>query len=102
MKKYLVVFLFFLAVKSYAVDITGVYPTHWWVGMKNPKLQLMVHGEGIGGFTKFTSNNPTVKIEKINKVENKNYVLSVLLLSREHLKSTCLVEEWELRICFMN
>ena len=66
MKKYLVVFLFFLAVKSYAVDITGVYPTHWWVGMKNPKLQLMVHGEGIGGFTKFTSNDrwPSDTLEK--------------------------------------
>lgn len=24
------------------------YPGNWWTGMKNPKLQLMIHGEGIG------------------------------------------------------
>jgi hypothetical protein len=23
-------------------------PTYWWVGMKNPKLQLLVHGAAIG------------------------------------------------------
>ncbi|HUM65279.1 MAG TPA: cyclomaltodextrinase N-terminal domain-containing protein, partial [Chitinophagaceae bacterium] len=26
---------------------TTVYPTHWWTGMKESKLQLMVRGENI-------------------------------------------------------
>jgi glycosidase len=43
--------------------------------MKNPKLQLMIHGEGIandGGVV--TINYPGVTIEKVHKVENKNYL----------------------------
>ena len=81
MKKYLLVCLLFATLNGFAVDIAGVYPTHWWVGMKNPKLQLLVHGNGVGGFTKFTSSNPAIKIEKINKVENDNYVFLDLLIS---------------------
>ena len=81
MKKYLLVCLLFATLKGFAVDIAGVYPTHWWVGMKNPKLQLLVHGNGVGGFTKFTSSNPAIKIEKINKIENSNYVFLDLFIS---------------------
>lgn len=81
MRKYLFLAIFFISVSAYGIDMTGVYPTHWWVGMKNPKLQLMLHGKNIGAFTKFSSTNPAVKIEKVNKVENKNYVFLDLNIS---------------------
>ena len=58
------------------------YPNCWWVGMKNPKLQLMLHGDAIanakGGFT---ISYPGIKIEKVNKVENVNYVFLDLNIS---------------------
>ena len=58
------------------------YPTNWWVGMKDPKLQLMLHGDAIanakGGFT---INYTGVKIIKVNKVENVNYVFIDLIIS---------------------
>ena len=58
------------------------FPLNWWVGMKDPKLQLMLHGDGIanakGGFT---INYPGVKIIKVNKVENTNYVFLDLFIS---------------------
>ena len=56
------------------------YPNCWWVGMKNPKLQLMLHGDAIanGGFT---ISYPGVKIEKVNKAENPNYVFLDLNIS---------------------
>lgn len=57
------------------------YPTNWWVGMKNPKLQLMVHATDIGNATGFSTNYPGIKIEKVNKVENKNYVFLDLVIS---------------------
>jgi glycosidase len=50
------------------------YPTNWWVGMKWNKVQIMIHGNGIGNAHMFTINYPGVKLEKVNKVENKNYV----------------------------
>ena len=57
------------------------YPTNWWTGMKNPKLQLMIHAKGIGDAQGFIINYPGVKVEKINKVENKNYVFIDLTIS---------------------
>ena len=45
-----------------------------WVGMKNPNLQIMIHGKGVGNGDAYTINYPGVKLIKVNKVENKNYV----------------------------
>lgn len=56
---------------EYKVD--GVYPTNWWVGMKNPRLQLMVKGANIAE-NNFSVYYPGVKLVKVNKVENRNYV----------------------------
>ena len=74
MKTKLLLLVLVFVTKTHATDIFGVYPTHWWTGMKNPKLQVMIHGEKVGLFTKFTLTNPGVKIEKVHKVENNNYV----------------------------
>ena len=66
MKKKLVLIIAILfAVNSFAIDYYNTYPTHWWVGMKNPKLQLIMHGERVGEFTNVSIANPGVKIEKI-------------------------------------
>lgn len=58
------------------------YPTNWWVGMKWNKVQVMIHGDAIanaaGGFS---INYPGVKLEKVNKVENVNYVFLDLAIS---------------------
>ena len=52
-----------------------IYPTNWYVGFNNPKLQLMIHGEGIGKTVgSITVNYPGVKIEKISHPENANYI----------------------------
>jgi glycosidase len=59
-----------------------VYPNHWWAGMKNPKLQLMIHGDGIAdGVGNVSINYPGLKVEKVNKVENKNYLFVDLSVS---------------------
>jgi len=48
--------------------------------MKDPKLQIMVRGEGIGD-NMFTINHPGVKLVKTAKVENKNYVFLDLVFT---------------------
>ncbi len=50
-----------------------VNPTNWWVGMKNPALQLMLYGSDIKG-CKLTINYEGVTIEKVNEVDNPNYL----------------------------
>ncbi len=74
MKRFILAFCLLSSLPLWAIDMFGVYPTHWWVGMKNPKMQLILHGENIGLFNKVTINYPGVKVEKVSKAESKNYL----------------------------
>lgn len=57
------------------------YPTNWWVGMKNPRLQLMLHSNGIGNANVSMQPYPGVTVEKISTVDSKNYLFIDLLIS---------------------
>ncbi|MEO7174591.1 MAG: glycoside hydrolase family 13 protein [Saprospiraceae bacterium] len=54
-------------------QIQHVEPMQWWVGMKNPKLQLLIHGKDIAE-TKATINYPGVSIVKVTPGDSKNYL----------------------------
>ncbi len=66
-------------VMVYAQEVS-VYPTNWWVGMKNPNLQLMLHGAGVAN-ANVSIVYPGVKVNKINKVESSNYLFVDLTIS---------------------
>ncbi|MEN9549798.1 MAG: hypothetical protein RIR12_2389 [Bacteroidota bacterium] len=66
---------------SLAINHYHTYPLHWWVGMKNPRLQIILHAENIGQANTVTIKYPGVKIEKVNKVENPNYIFLDLLIA---------------------
>lgn len=51
----------------------AAYPDHWWVGMKWSKMQIMLHGDSIAG-NSVTLTYPGVKLDKVNKTENGNYL----------------------------
>ena len=57
-----------------------VEPMFWWAGMKNPKLQLIVHGDKIAERT-IRLAYPGVKLVRVNKVENPNYLFFDLEIS---------------------
>jgi glycosidase len=64
-----------------------VEPMFWWVGMKNPKLQLLVHGDKIAERTvKFSY--PGVKLVQVHKVENPNYLFLDLDISSSAVPGT--------------
>lgn len=50
------------------------YPGNWWPGMKWNKVQLMLHGDAIGNAGGFNISYPGVKLTKVYKPENNNYV----------------------------
>jgi len=57
-----------------------IEPMNWWVGMKDPKLQLLVHGEKIAE-RNISLSYPGVSLLKVNKVENSNYLFLDLEIS---------------------
>jgi glycosidase len=56
-----------------AQRIERVEPPNWWVGMEHTKLELLVYGEDLGKFTPEVTGEG-VKLLKITKAPNKNYV----------------------------
>ena len=85
MKKYQIFFLFFLClfaktIDAQLVELERIEPMSWWTGMKNPKLQLIVHGNKIAG-RNVSLNYPGVKLVRVNKVENPNYIFLDLEIS---------------------
>ncbi|HEX5669647.1 MAG TPA: alpha-amylase family glycosyl hydrolase [Chitinophagaceae bacterium] len=60
---------------------TSIYPTNWWVGMKDPSLQLMVHKKDIGTATVKMSPYSGVSLVKTYVPENKNYVFIDLTIA---------------------
>ncbi len=65
----------------FAADIFGVYPTHWFAGMKNTKLQLMIHGDNVGAYSSVKTTYPGITVNKVTKAENKNYLFVDLTIS---------------------
>ncbi len=57
-----------------------VEPMFWWVGMHNPDVQLIVHGNDIASH-KVELNYPGVKLTAVHKVENPNYLFLDLHIS---------------------
>lgn len=55
-------------------DAYKCYPGNWWPGMKWNKVQLMIYGDAIGNADNFTINYPGIKLHKVHKPENNNYV----------------------------
>jgi neopullulanase len=58
-----------------------VEPLNWWVGMKNPNLQLLINAEGIGETTP-AINYPGVTIKKVTKGDSKNYLFVDLVIAK--------------------
>ena len=62
-----------------AVKVDRIDPTNWFVGMKNPSLQLMVYGEGISS-ADVTTDYAGVKVDSIVRLDSPNYLLVYLNL----------------------
>lgn len=54
-------------------QIQRVEPLNWYVGLKNPNVQLLVYGKNVAN-SSVSLAYPGVKVKKISKVENPNYL----------------------------
>lgn len=79
----------FVTAACFAQEAPEVYPTHWWVGMKNPNLQLMIHQKDIAkqipmmklpaGGLKLAQG---VTLTGMHTAENPNYVFLDLQIEK--------------------
>lgn len=72
--------LFIVALASAArgsKNISLVQPAFWWSGMKNPSLQVMLHGEGIGQ-SQVSLSTDAVKVDSVVRPHNTNYLFIYL------------------------
>ena len=83
-------FFFFSLSFSFAQSDIEVYPAHWWVGMKNPNLQLMIHSKGIANKLvasklpeKGVQISEGVTLKKISRLESPNYVFLDMVIAKD-------------------
>jgi len=85
---------YFLLLTFYFLKLTAqnieVYPAHWWIGMKNPNLQIMVHAENISTQVPMIKMPETgisigngITLVRIERVENPNYIFLDVRLAKE-------------------
>jgi glycosidase len=83
MKKLLLLTLILLSLSLCAqVGFDRIEPPSWWIGMRNMDLQLLVHGKNIS-LCDVSINYPGIKVRKIHKVENPNYLFIDLSIERK-------------------
>ena len=57
------------------ISIDRIDPTDWYVGMKNPSLQLMVYGKNIASVQEVTTDYPGAVIDSVVRLDSPNYLL---------------------------
>jgi neopullulanase len=62
-------------------QLRHVEPLNWWVGMKDPRLQLMVHGTDVGN-TVPVIDYPGVKLIKVSKADSRNFLFIDILIDK--------------------
>jgi len=85
LKKTVLLFLT-LVTLTVSAQIERVEPAFWWVGMKNPQLQLLVHGTEICN-RQVLIDYPGVTVLKANRACSPNYLFVTLELNAEKAKA---------------
>ena len=63
------------AAKQAKQTIDRIEPTNWFVGMKNPQVQLMVYGKNIASVKEVTTDYPGVRVDSVVSLDSPNYLL---------------------------
>ena len=81
MKKYLLLLAFAsqMFVANAAAKVTRIEPLDWYVGMKDPTLQLMIYGKDVRN-ADVEVDYPGVKIDSLVRLDSPNYLLVYLNL----------------------
>ncbi|MHA8067355.1 glycoside hydrolase family 13 protein [Aquirufa sp. ROCK2-A2] len=74
MKKFIYLFLLLQSLSAFSQEKSiQIEPMNWWVGMKNPNLQLVLRGQNITG-AQVKSLKSGLKVVKVHKADSPNYL----------------------------
>ncbi|MEN0002592.1 MAG: glycoside hydrolase family 13 protein [Bacteroidota bacterium] len=79
---------------SWAQSDMRVEPPFWWVGMKNPKLQLLIHDKDVGAL-KPKIEQPGITLKRVISVESPNYLFLDLEIEPEASAGTFSIDFYE-------
>ena len=65
---------FLMSLNTTAAGLERVEPPHWWVGMRDTSLQLMLHGPGIAEARPTLSPYPGVTLKGSHRADSPNYL----------------------------
>lgn len=71
-----------------------VEPMNWWTGMKDNKVQLLLHGPGMGQY-KLQVNYPGVKLLATHRAESPNYLFADLQISAQARPGNVPITFWQ-------
>jgi len=83
LRHYLLALAFICITGTLAAQVPAlerIEPANWWTGMKNPFLQLIVHGNNIAQ-RDVALQYPGITLKAVHKVENPNYLFLDLEIS---------------------
>ena len=90
MKKLFTIFFLILFNLHSTSQIDKVHPPNWWIGHKNPNLQLLIKAEKINDY-KVNINYPGVKITNIHNADSPNYIFLDLEISDKAKEGSFLI-----------
>ena len=73
--------------------IERIDPAFWYVGMKNPSLQLMLSGPGIASISEVTTDYPGVRIDSVVRLDSPNYLF--LYINVREAKAGTMTLKWK-------
>ena len=66
--------VFLMSLNTSAAGLQHVEPPHWWVGMRDTSLQLMLHGPGIADTRPTLAPYPGVTLKGSHRADSANYL----------------------------
>ena len=90
MKKLFTIFFLILFNLHSTSQIDKVHPPNWWIGHKNPNLQLLIKAEKINDY-KVNINYPGVKITNVHIADSPNYIFLDLEISDKAKEGSFLI-----------
>ena len=78
---FLLCLLFSVAAHASQPKLKHVHPAFWWSGMEETQLQILLHGDQIGG-SEVALSSTTIDLLKVERPTNPNYLLLYVDLSR--------------------